>query len=218
MLDELLQQLYATPPLDWVATGCSLVYVLLAARDNNWCWGFAAVGSLVWAHQVLVVYGLYSDALLQVFYFVMAGVGIYRWRRKGEPTGSEPLDATAIDREDADNGGIQRMRWGQHGWVLVSGLLLGYGLAQFALQVAPDAAQPYLDGITSSFSVLATFLLVARQLENWLYFIVIDGVYVFIYASTGAYLYLLIMLVYIVVAVYGYRHWRRLLAVDGGNQ
>lgn len=221
MLSALVQQISETPVLDWAATIFSIVYVILAARDSNWCWLFAAVGSLLWAYQMLVVYNLVSDALLQLFYFVMAGLGVYRWRRASRsdsPPGDELLDTTAIASLQQDHAGIERMKVSQHLWLVVSGLILGYALSQFALRFRPDAAQPYLDGITSAFSILATFLLIARQLDNWLYFIVIDLAYIFIYATAGAYLYLLIMLVYIIVAAYGYRHWQRLLLVDAGNE
>ena len=212
----LIEQVRATPLLDWLALGCSVVYVWLASRDRNACWIFAAVGSLLWAHQMLAVYNLVSDALLQVFYFVMAGVGLYRWRRNVRPRpAAEALDSVVVEH-DEEKPAILRMTLGEHLTVVTSSLLLGYGLANFVLVYRVGAAMPFLDGITTAFSVVATFLLIARRLENWLYFVAIDLAYVYIYWRTEAYLYLLIMLVYIVVAVYGYLHWRR-LAVDGGD-
>jgi nicotinamide mononucleotide transporter len=214
-LSLLAEQIAGTPLLDWAALFCSVAYVGLASRDHNACWIFAAIGSLLWAHQMLAVYGLVSDALLQLFYLVMAGVGLYRWRRKGaraEPA-AEALDSQMIEAEAKPS--IRRMSWEEHATVIASSLLLGYALAKFVLIYRVSAAMPVLDGLTTAFSVVATFLLVARRLENWLYFIVIDAAYVYIYWRTGALLYLLVMLVYIVLAVYGYRRWRHRLAVDG---
>ncbi|WP_420458256.1 nicotinamide riboside transporter PnuC [Neolewinella sp.] len=213
----LIAQIGATPLLDWLALACSLLYVVLASRDRNACWIFAAVGSLLWAHQMLAVYNLVSDALLQLFYLVMAGVGLYRWRRsvRARPA-AEALDSVVIVHEEGKPA-ILRMTLGEHLTVVSSSLLLGYALANFVLIYRVGAAMPVLDGITTAFSVVATFLLIARRLENWLYFVAIDAAYVFIYWRTGAYLYLLIMLMYIVVAVYGYRHWRGLM-VDGSDQ
>ncbi|WP_406612750.1 nicotinamide riboside transporter PnuC [Neolewinella maritima] len=201
-----------------MALGCSVVYVLLASRDRNACWLFAAVGSLLWAHQMVAVYNLISDALLQVFYFVMAGVGLYRWRRSTRSRPAvEALDSEVVGELAGQKPPILRMTLGEHLTVASSALLLGYGLANFVLIYRADAAMPYLDGITTAFSVVATFLLIARRLENWLYFVVIDLAYVFIYWRTEAYLYLLVMLLYIVVAVYGYLHWRR-LAIHSGHE
>ena len=214
---SLAEQIAQTPLLDWAALLCSVAYVWLAGRDNNACWVFAAIGSVLWAHQMYAVYGLVSDALLQLFYFVMAGIGLYRWRSTPAPRpAAEVLDSFAVSQEEKPS--ILRMSWGEHATVIACSLFLGYALANFVLIYRVSAALPALDGITTAFSVVATFLLVARRLENWLYFVVIDAAYVYIYWRTGATLYLIIMLIYIVLALQGYRQWRRQLAVDGGYQ
>lgn len=219
IIDYLADQIRETPALDWVATVFSILYVWLAARDNNWCWLFAAVGSLIWAHQMLVVYGLPSDAVLQLFYLIMAAVGIYQWRReeKSQTQKIQTLDSIAVQQEEKQ-GSISTMSPGEHFAVIAGGLLLGYGLANFMAMYRPGLYMMYWDGITTTFSILATFLLIARRIENWLYFIVIDAVYIYIYLSRGADLYALIMLVYIAVAIYGYVNWSRLLAIDRSHQ
>ena len=219
MIDELLRQLSETPVLDWVATVLSLGYVILAARDNNWCWPLAIAGTLIWAHQMFVLYGLPSDSLLQLFYCVMAGVGWYRWRKVGR-TRQQPgmLDELAIARTENADRRVERMSIGEHAAVIFGTLTLGYGLAMFAIAYRSYVLLPYWDGFTTAASLLATFLLVYRRLENWLYFIVIDVAYLYIYLQAGAYTYLLIMLAYIIVAVYGYRSWRARLTVEGSYE
>jgi nicotinamide mononucleotide transporter len=207
-MTELAEQIIFTPILDWVALIASVIYVYLAARDNNWCWLFAAVGSLIWAHQMWVEYALVSDALLQLFYFGMALVGIYRWRGQRRRQRESTLDSLALPPEHDGRPPIRRMTLAEHLTVGVSGLLLGYALASFARTFRPDVALIYWDGFTTAFSILATFLLIARRIENWLYFLVIDVAYVYIYLLTGAYLYLLVMVIYIGMALYGYLQWR----------
>jgi nicotinamide mononucleotide transporter len=90
-------------------------------------------------------------------------------------------------------------------------------MASFAYSFRADVAMVYWDGYTTAFSVLATFLLIARRIENWLYLLVIDVAYIYIYLLTGAYLYLLVMVVYIGMAVYGYQQWLK-LGVDRSHQ
>ena len=216
-MEEFLDQAGNIGIVEWLATLAALAYVYLAARDNNWCWLFAAVSSALWAHQSFVVYGLVSDALLQVFYLVMAGVGIYRWQRSdGRVPAEETLDELAITESPQPATGIVRMSLREHLLVIiggtVAGLLLGYLVGSYA-----DATSTYPDAITTSLSVIATFLLIARRLENWLYWVVIDGAYVLIYLRSGAILFAALMVLYVIMAVYGYRNWRRLLAVDGGH-
>lgn len=179
--------------LDWIALLTSLAYVVLAARNNNWCWLFAAVSTAVWAYQSWFEYRLVSDALLQLFYFVMAGVGIWRWTRGG-------AGATALP--------VRHMTAAEHLLTLAVGLVGGWLLGYFfASRLA--AAATYPDAITTAFSVVTTFLLVGRRLENWLYWIVIDLAYVWIYQAQGAVLFAVMMVVNVIVAVYGYWNWRQ---------
>ena len=192
-METLLAELAALGLLDWLATLTALAYVLLAARDNNWCWLFAAISSACWAYQSYAVYSLVSDSLLQVFYFVMAGVGLWRWRRGTEVTAGEASIRSMTMREHLMTNGLG----------LGGGLLLGLVFSN-TLQ----AAATYPDAITTVYSVVATFLLISRRLENWLYWIVIDAAYVWIYGSQGALLFAGLMVLYVGLAVYGYFKWR----------
>ena len=211
----LFEQLLAASFLDWLAMLTSLAYVWLAARDNNWCWGFAAVSTAVWAYQSFVVYQLVSDALLQVFYFIMAGVGIWRWRANKRAAGTAPrvtadgpLDELLLP---TNRPSIKRMSWREHALTISGGLLGGLFLGH-AVGSGFTAAATYPDAITTVFSIITTFLLIARRLENWLYWVVIDLAYVGIYWSSGAILFALMMVINIGMAIYGYRYWRRELA------
>ncbi|WP_116127727.1 nicotinamide riboside transporter PnuC [Lewinella sp. IMCC34183] len=214
-MEDLIAQISATDGVEWVATLTALAYVYLAARDSQWCWGFAAVSAVLWAHQSLVVYELVSDALLQVFYLIMAGVGLFQWHRsRRAAAATDSLDSLAMAPSEGTTD-IRSMTAAEHaimiGGCLALGLLLGYAVGALA-----TATQTYLDAITTTFSVAATFLLIGRRLENWLYWVVIDAVYVYIYLRSGALLFALLMVLYVILAVYGYREWRS--AVDRSDE
>jgi nicotinamide mononucleotide transporter len=194
----LLQQILAAGPLDWLAMLTSLTYVVLAARSNNWCWLFAAISTAVWAYQSYFEYNLVSDALLQVFYFIMAGVGLWRWQRSDQEGAVVP---------------VVRMTVQEHALTIGGGLAGGLALGYF-FSATMTAAATYPDAITTVFSIITTFLLVGRRLENWLYWVVIDIAYVWIYLSTGAALFGLMMVINVGVAVYGFSSWRKELATD----
>ena len=186
------EQLVATQWPDWLAILASVAYVVLAARGNNWCWLFAAVGTSVWGYQSYFVYNLVSDALLQLFYLIMAGVGLWQWK---SGHGGEELPVTEMT-------GFQHFAL-----ILIAGtcgLALGYFFDSVLV-----AAATYPDAITTAFSIGATGLLVGRKLENWLYWVVIDAAYVWIYVGTGATLFAAMMVINILVAIYGYLNWRR---------
>ncbi len=213
---SLLQEIFSLSPLDYLATLTALLYVWLAAGDNNLCWFFAAVSSACWAWLSFFEYQLVSDALLQLFYLVMAGVGLWRWRSESvPPTEGERLQAEAWP-DPTDGYGdilvpttpIRRMTVREHALTIGISTLGGLALGYFFSSVMTSAAT-YPDALTTAFSVTATFLLVNRRLENWLYWIVIDAVYVWIYWGQGALLFAILMVVYTIMAVYGYWNWRR---------
>lgn len=192
MLEQLLQDIQALGHLDWIVTITALVYVVLSARNNPWCWLFGIVSCALWAYLSFFSYHLYLDALLQLFYVGMGFWGLYSWLRGGGEGKGLAITPTS---------GKEHLLLITVG--VASGLILGYGFSYTA------AAATYWDALTTTFSVLATILLVRRRLANWLYWIVIDGAYVGLYFSRGATLLGVLMLVYTVIAIFAYLEWSR---------
>ena len=52
-----------------------------------------------------------------------------------------------------------------------------------------NAAFPYLDSFTSVGAVITTYMVAKKILENWIYWLVIDGLTLYIYWSRELYLY-----------------------------
>ncbi|MEL7219993.1 MAG: nicotinamide riboside transporter PnuC [Bacteroidota bacterium] len=205
MLQQFIQDLQSLGLLDWVVTLTALIYVVLSARNNPLCWVFGIISCALWAYASYAYYDLYADALLQVFYVVMGFVGLYNWqngRAKQEDTLDSPLPETKslpINRASVQ----QHVIYITIG--LTSGLLLGYAFKDTA------AAATYYDALTTSFSIIATIMLVRRNIENWLYWIIIDLAYAGLYYSRGAILFAVLMIIYVVIAFFAYWHWRRLM-------
>jgi nicotinamide mononucleotide transporter len=113
------------------------------------------------------------------------------------------LDDVVVQTRD-----IKSMTVLEHAYVLLFGLVGGWAMYLF-VSGAFTSTSTLPDALTTAFSIATTFLLVWRRLENWLYWIVIDAVYVWIYLNTGAVLFALMMVINIGMAVYGYLNWRR---------
>ncbi|MBC7984173.1 MAG: nicotinamide mononucleotide transporter, partial [Candidatus Obscuribacterales bacterium] len=73
----------------------------------------------------------------------------------------------------------------------------------------PDAAMPYVDAFVTWGSVLTTFMVARHVLENWLYWIVIDGIAAYLYFSQGLALTSMLFLIYVGIVIHGYRVWSR---------
>ena len=196
----MLAQLLALSWVDWVVTITGINYVILAARENIWCWFWGFISCSLWAYADFAFYQLYADGVLQLFYAAMSVWGLWQW--KYSTAGGKELP-------------MSRMSNREHLWMIVLGLFGGLGAGYF-LGTYTDAAATYPDAITTVFALLTTYLVIAKKIENWLYWIGIDSIYLFIYQSRGAYLFVFIMLIYLVVAIYGWRNWQQKYQLQSG--
>jgi len=83
-------------------------------------------------------------------------------------------------------------------------LFAGYLLATYT-----PARLPYLDAAVMVFSILATWMLAQKILENWLYWMVIDAAAITLYWSTGYYVTIILFMIYVILSLYGYFSWRK---------
>ena len=104
---------------------------------------------------------------------------------------------------------IERVSWDVQDLAGLA-VLLG-GLALLGLFVAAErrAAWPLLDSLTTSFSLLATWLAARARLENWLYCIVINAVMVYLFYAQEVWGMAVLSVLLMGVAVSGYIAWRR---------
>ena len=174
-----------------LATLAGVAYVVLAARRNRLCWIAGALSSALVA-LLSGLSGLPMQAGLNVFYVLMALYGWWAWTRsagEGElPVGVWPL--------------------GAHIGVALA-LLVVTWLSARLLASETHAAWPLLDSLTTWFSLFATWLTARAKIENWLYWVFIDGVLVFLYYVQDHPLVALLNVLYVVIAIAGFISWRR---------
>ncbi len=193
MIETILAEAAALSWVDWVVATTALIYVVLAAREQAWCWFWGIISCSLWAYASFAFYNLYLDALLQLFYVAMAFIGLYQWKYGGQAGEGLP---------------VSRLSARQHLYILAGGtvatLLFGYFFDEYT-----PAAATYWDAFTTVFSIIATLILVRKVLDNWAYWIVTDLIYVGLYYSRGAYLFALVMVVYVVIAAFALVSWTR---------
>ena len=175
---------------EWGAVLFNLLYVVLAARRHVACWPVGIIGVIL-AFFVYVQARLYSDATLQVVYL---GLSIYGWIQWQKTNGDAHVRVHVMDR-------------GLHLRVIASGVLLGLGLGWFWSIF--QAALPFVDGLTTSFSILTTWLVARKYLENWLYWIAIDIVCIGVYIDRRIDAFVYLFVLYTILSVWGWRTWRK---------
>ncbi len=193
-MNEIITSLATFTKYDWLANIFSIIYIWLAVKNKSACFIFGLLASACWAYVSLVQYNLLFDCVLQGYYGLMSVYGIVMWS-KGSDNPSEELKITNLTLKD-------------HVKVIVVGFIIGLLLA-YIVDMYFLFDKTYIDSLTTSYLILATFLLVKRKLENWIYFIVCDLIYAFyIYPSQGAYLFSIMMIIFTFMAVLGYIRWK----------
>lgn len=169
----------------------AIAYLLLAMRESMLCWYAAFVSSMIFA-VVFWDVSLLMDSALSVYYVAMAVVGWYEWKRGGK-----------------EHSGVKIHRWSlRHHALAITGVVVASLVSGYLLVENTSAAWPYLDSFTTWGAVLTTWMVTRKVLENWLYWVVIDGVSIALYIERGLYPTAILFVVYTIMAVWGYFAWR----------
>jgi nicotinamide mononucleotide transporter len=201
-LQSLASAAQSMSPWEVAAVIFAIFYLLLAIRENVLCWFFAFISTAIYTVLFWDV-SLLMDSALNVYYMAMAVFGWYQWTR-GESNGIEKSHALAV----------RSMSARQHALVIAAIAILSIG-SGYLLNEHSTAAWPYVDSFTTWASVITTYLVTRKYLQNWLYWIVIDAVSVPLYIDRGLNLTALLFFAYIVMAVIGYFSWRGHIRKNG---
>ncbi len=189
--------------IELLATVLALAYTVLAIRHSLWCWPAALLSTLL-TLQIMVKSQLFTDALLQLYYAAMALYGWWNWQKMRRHSHGVPQT-------------VVEWRLSQHllliAGTLSAGLLLGYLMATYT---STDFA--YLGAQVSCFAVVSTWLVAQKVVSNWLYWVVIDAVSIYIYLQKDLYFFSALFVIYTVIAAVGYLAWRSSYQVQQNNK
>lgn len=182
-----------------VAVVLGVAYLLLAMRQNSWCWHAAFWGTLI---GIIIFWNvnLLMESLLSVYYLLMAVYGWWSWRSGKE---AKPLP-------------IQLWSWPKHLTALSAVALLTL-VSGYLLSEHTQAALPYLDSFTTWGAIITTWMVTRKVLENWLYWLVVDAATAYMYATKELYFFTALMLVYLVMVVFGWLKWQREFQVQNAQ-
>ena len=177
--------------IEFLAVSFSIIYVILAANGNTWCW-LAAIISV--SLYVYICYNakLYAETILQVFYLLMAFWGYFSWK--------------SMNTKNT----IQEITLSSHILFICFGVVFTF-ISGYLFSIYSDAKMPLVDSFTTIFSLIATYMVVKRILSTWLYFIVIDIVSIYLYYSRDLYFSSILFIIYSIIAVIGYYNWTKIL-------
>ncbi len=180
--------------LELIAVVLGICNITLLIRRSIWNYPFG-IAMVLCYFFVFRDARLYSDMLLQIFFAGIQMFGWWAWARSGGLGG--PIVVERLAR-------AERIAW--PAGVIVATLLWGWAVATLT-----DGAAPLWDAAVAMGSVASQLLLIARRLENWIGWIIVNILSIGLYLTRELYLTAGLYVVFLVLAVVGYREWRRVL-------
>jgi nicotinamide mononucleotide transporter len=132
---------------------------------------------------------------LQTYYVLISIYGWYWWIRGGRQYKSDSLPVTVISRKLSA--------------ILFLIFIFLFAGIWYVLVNYTDSPVPLGDAFTTALSVIATWMLARKIIEHWILWVIADIVSMGLYIYKGLYPTVVLFAIYTVMAVVGYREWRK---------
>ncbi|MBO9580690.1 MAG: nicotinamide mononucleotide transporter [Sphingobium sp.] len=178
--------------LEYLAAALGIVNIVLIVLRSLWNYPFG-IAMVALSFFVFFEARLYSDALLQIFFLVVQIYGWWSWLR-----GRDTQGALIVERA-----GMRTVA----GWSV--GIAIATGLWGWLMHRLTNAAFPWWDAAVAMISIAAQIMMSRRWIENWMLWVLVDGLAVGLYATRGLWAFAGLYVVFFVVAAWGWWEWIR---------
>ncbi len=188
-------------PVTWLeiaAFVCSLICVALNINQIHWAWPFTIVASALYA-WLFFLNKLYGDGALQFVFIASALYGWWQWlfgKRSAGQVG--PLTPQYLRRKT---------------WLFValSWIILWIFIGAF-LKKFTDTDVPWWDAFPTAGSLVATYLLAKKYVENWPVWIGVNAVGTALFAYKNLTLTAILYALFLLMAIVGWREWHKVVS------
>ncbi len=177
--------------LEYFGAFSGLLYLFLEIRQHRAMW---IVGILTSLFYIFVFFfsKIYADMGLNVYYVAISIYGFRQWTQGTKQ--EEILYRTLTPR-------------------LFAGVLLAiaalFALLHNILYRFTDSPVPVGDAFTTAVGIVATWMVARRIIEHWIFWIVANGVSVWLYYQRGLYPTLFLYTCYTILAAVGWYAWKK---------
>jgi len=170
----------------------SLIYIYLSIKAKVSLWFFGIISSLFY---IVVFYQtkFYADMSLQFYYVIISIYGWIHW--KHGKSDIEELTTSIMTKCD---------------WLItIIGTAVVYVIYYWILSKYTDSSIPKSDALVGALSVIGTWMLAKKFLENWLMWILADGLCIGLYLYKELYPTAILFVIYTAMAGVGYWEWKK---------
>ena len=171
----------------------SLIYLYLSIKQKLSLWFFGIISSLFYI-VIFFQTKFYADMSLQFYYVVISIYGWINWKHGDDVAGKE-MPAAQLTKRLFVN------------LCIATGLI--YIIYYFILSRFTDSTIPKADSVVGALSIVGTWMLARKLIENWIVWIVADGLCVGLYFYKGLYPTAILFIIYTLMAAVGYWEWKK---------
>lgn len=204
LLDVLWEQLAAIHPVEWVGMFAGMTGVWLSIKERVGAWPLFILCYLAY---IFIGFrsGYYAFGIMNVGFI---GVAVYGWRQWAGSTKSARDAGSSLEISKIPS-------W--HWWLIVPGITaftFGIGIL---LAKTGEARLPYYDAFAVSNALIAQWLLSRKRIENWIFWIISDCVYIGLFWNDQLWPSVILFSVFIVLACKGWHEWRQSMLCRAKN-
>lgn len=185
-------------PIAFISAFFGITYTILAGKGTPICYIFGVAGSSFYG-CLAFHNALWGNLLLYMGYYVpMQILGYFRWQ----------------NHLKSDSYEIVKTSLGKKEFFLLIIISVLCSLATFFILTISNDKSPMIDSITSVLSIAGMYLTVRRAIEQWWFWMIVNGLSAFMWikiAFSGEKVYSTVIMwsVYFLLAIYFYITWKR---------
>jgi nicotinamide mononucleotide transporter len=193
--------------LDWffknqyeiISAVTGILYLYFSVKQKIWLW---PVGIITSAYSIAVFYNsqLYADMSLNIYYVLVSVYGWFHWLTRKDNTTHSSIKISLLTVWD----------WITYlGIVLVLTLIFAWILIHIPQMIGlKPSSVPWLDAFLTAGSIVATWMLARKLLEQWLWWVIIDSISIGVLIYKDLYYLSGLFVVNTIIAVVGYIKWK----------
>ncbi|MBK8546253.1 MAG: nicotinamide mononucleotide transporter [Saprospiraceae bacterium] len=190
-LQILMEQIRLITPIEVLSTVSQVISVWFAQKNSVWVYPTGIIGVLLAAYLYffLAEPPLYAEGSVHCYYFVLSCYGWYLWvQKKNDNTLMYPIQWSTPDV------------WKKTAVLSVVNWMGIYLL----LKYMTDSDTPWMDSFVSAMAITAMWLMAARKIENWLFWMVSNVVAIPLHLYKSFYLFSLMFFLFLVMTIAGF--------------
>ena len=189
------------------AATTGMAYTILAGKGKVSCFIFGLINTPIYAYLAYKS-GYYGDLVLNIYYFLMMFPGLVTWLK---------------NQSNDTHEGIKRTQLSWRGRLMLTLLSLGSILPLWAILAAAGGSQALCDSATNILSIAAMILTVRRAIEQWILWILVNAIEVFMWYKAwllgeGSISILLMWLLFLANGIYLLSLWLKIAKQNRKSQ